>query len=100
MTSYKDIWKDSNFYNDVKNNKKIIIDINYLNNKIIYSLDRYSTFPDSIKYVKYIDKDKKIRIDKKIYNRRKENRKIIENQKKRNLTLISLIAMRHKEKFF
>ncbi len=101
MTTYQDEWKNNDFYKDIINKRKTIIDINYLYNKFNFSLSKFSLFPENLKNVKFIDKHGK---EKFINEKKKDvlkNRALwIERKKKKNLTLVSLIAMRHKEKHF
>ena len=101
MTTYQNEWKNSDFYNDIINNKKTIIDINYLYNKFNYSLSEFSLFPENLKKSKFIDKHGKEKyINEKEKNVLKDRANEIEATKKKNLTLVSLIAKRHKEKHF
>ena len=101
MTTHENEWKQSEFYRSLINKRITIIDISFLHNKIIYSMDSYSQFPDFLKYTKIMDKDGKIKFwDPHHKDPSEFLRKKIEADKKKNLKVISLIAARHKEKFF
>ena len=95
MTTYQDEWKNSDFYKDIINNKKTIIDINYLYNKFNFSFSKYSLLPENLKYVKFIDKHGKEKyVNEKTKKKYKERADEIETRKRENLTLVSLIAKR------
>lgn len=93
--------KDTNFYKDILQKEKTIIDVDCLSNKITYSLDRYETFPEFLKHTKKMNDNGKISLHNKHKKDLVDNIRInIENTKRDNLKIISLIAKRHKEKYF
>lgn len=100
MSTYEGEWKQSQFHACIVNNTNTIIDVSVLHNKHIYSLDSYKDFPPFLKYTKLMNKDGKIKSWKKKKDPTEFLRKVIEKEKKKNLEVISLIAHRHKEKFF
>ena len=83
------------------NKVNTIIDISILHNKVIYSLDSYSKFPDFLKYTNLMYEDGKIKPWKqKQPDPTKFLRTMIEKDKKKNLKVVSLIAARHRDKYF
>jgi len=100
MSTYEDEWKTSKFVDLVNEGKYTIIDVSLLHNKIKYSLDSYEQFPEFLKYVKIKD----IKGNIKFYNKNMKDpgestRLKMENEKKKNLRTMSLIAKRHREKY-
>ena len=87
-------------YNDGKIYKtpSVITDVYIYNNPMKYSISKYSTFPDILKYVKYYDDKKNIIDVPKVADVRKLTRTEYEKQKLYNLEMVSYIAMRHTQK--
>jgi len=76
-----------------------ITDVYVYNNEMKYSLAKYETFPDILKYVKYYDKktNKLVSIPQ-VVEMRKTTRLEYEKQKAHNLEMVMYIAMRHTQK--
>ncbi len=96
MTSHNDSWKQSAFHESVVDDAAHVIDVSFLHNKMKYSLDKYSEFPDFLKCTKLMYKDGQIKYWKeKLHDPSKSLRMKIEKGKKKNLETLSLIASRH-----
>ena len=100
MSSFEDEWKTSEFVESINKKKNTIIDVSILDNEIKYSLDTYDKFPNFLKenLKKKFKGIKKSFEDEEILNKLK--RTSINEEKRKNLQIMSLIAKRHKEKLF
>lgn len=81
-----------------KNNIGVITDVYNYNNEMKYSIAKYETFPEILKYVKYVDDKGELIEVKEVTEKRKANRKEYEQEKLHNLEMMSYIAMRHAQK--
>ncbi len=76
----------------------IITDTYVYANEMKYSVTKYETFPDILKYVKYVDDKGKLIEIKDVAEQRKKNRDEYEREKLHNLEMVNYIAMRHTQK--
>lgn len=82
---------------DISDKNITITDIYCYSNEIKHSLDRYETFPDMLKYVKY-ETDGHLHEVKEVSKQREQNRIEYEKQKLHNLEMVNYISLRHAQK--
>lgn len=76
----------------------VITDIYCYNNDFKHSLAMYDTYPDFLKYAKYVD-DKGVLVDTQVVSEKRYNlRKRQERMKLANLEMMNFIAIRHGKK--
>lgn len=68
-----------------------ITDVYILDNPLLYSVDRYKSFPEIFKHVKYYD-GKSVKQVKKVSEKRKANRDEYETQKLHNLDIVTFLS--------
>ena len=90
---------DGHVYHTGKHQIGTITDIYIANNELKYSINKYDTFPEVMKYIKYTDPTTgKLIENKDITKKRKDNREEYEQSKLHNLEMVNYIAMRHSQK--
>jgi hypothetical protein len=92
-------YNDGEIYMQKNNSLGEVVDVYVYDNEMKYSIAKYDTFPEFIKSAKYLDKTSKRVIDiPEITERRRANREEYEQEKLDNLSMVSYISLRHRQK--
>lgn len=88
-------YKDGQIYKPIG----IITDVYCYHNEMKFSIAKYETFPDILKYIRYADDNGKLVDMTEVAERRKANRTEYEQEKLHNLEMVHYIAARHTAKY-